>query len=289
MNRQPKSDIKLEKERIDGIEEQIKENAQKILKYLDDALLKTGNALLFNLTKSDEDKDKIVIHNSALMRQEKIIVEAAVCMVETLVKSIRIPYEEQVFQQPDVIPTGLNSLGTHWEYFSVGFPRYTSAADRLAVLSSYNASASIPLIQNCCDLVKGACEVETNIITKNQWKLLGRNHPDGIVGHVYDVLLRYHGKQLQEGIVESGEKDIAEEFKRVFRERTNELQEKANNLWIQANNLWGEAKDNDPSQVAEVINNIEEALAFLGQDAGGDSSLKVIEDVIIFLEELPCP
>ena len=289
MNGQPKSDIKLEKERIDSIEEQIKENAQKILKYLFDALLKTNNALLFNLTKSDEDRDRIVIHNSALMRQEKIVVEAAVCMVETLVKFVRIPYERQVFQQPDVIPTGLNSLGTHWEYFSVGFPRYTSAAERLAVLSSYNASASIPMIQNCCDLVKGACEVETNIITKNQWELLGSNHPDGIVGHVYDVLLRYHGKRLQEGIVKPGERNIAEEFKAAFRERTNKLQEKANNLWIQANNLWGEAKNDETSQVAEVISNIEETLAFLGQDAVEDSSLKVIEDVIRFLEKKSCP
>ena len=289
MNGQPKSDIKLEKERIDSIEEQIKENAQKILKYLFDALLKTNNALLFNLTKSDEGRDRIVIHNSALMRQEKIVVEAAVCMVEALVTFVRIPYERKVFQQPDVIPTGLNSLGTHWEYFSVGFPRYTSAAERLAVLSSYNASASIPMIQNCCDLVKGACEVETNIITKNQWELLGSNHPDGIVGHVYDVLLRYHGKRLQEGIVKPGERNIAEEFKAAFRERTNKLQEKANNLWIQANNLWGEAKNDETSQVAEVISNIEETLAFLGQDAVEDSSLKVIEDVIRFLEKKSCP
>jgi hypothetical protein len=287
MNGQNKDDINIEKERIDGIEEQIKENAQKILKNLDDALLNTGNALFFNLTGYDKDKDKMVIHNSALAREEKRIVEATVHMVEVLVEFLREPYVVSAFQQPDVIPTRLTSLGTHWEYFSVGFARYTSTAERLAVLSSYNASASIPMIQNCCDLVKGVCEVETNIITKNEWQLSGSKHPDGIVGHVYDILLGYQVKCLQEGIVKPGEGSIAEEFKIEFRERTNKLQKRANDLWIDSNDLWGKAKNDDPSQVAEVINNIEKALDLLSKDTVEDSSLKVMNDVKRFLEELP--
>ncbi|MBU7019266.1 MAG: hypothetical protein HXS44_17300, partial [Theionarchaea archaeon] len=51
------------------------------------------------------------------------------------------------------------------------------------------------MIKNCCKLVIGSCMLEKNAVTKNTWERLPKNsHPDGMIGHAYDVLLAYDTK-----------------------------------------------------------------------------------------------
>ena len=271
-----------------GIEEQIKRNAEKVLMDLKDTLLKTGNALLFNVSGIDVDRDEMVVHTSTLVKREKRLVETVVKMVEALVRFLKEPYESGVFQQPDIIPTHLSSLGTHWEYFSIGAPRYTATADRFAALSGYNPSVSVPMIRNCCDLVKSVCELVTVLITKDKWKLKDESrHPDGIIGHVYDVLLYYDKKVMQENRGQSGEQSkIAREFKKQFQKGANNLRARASDLWARAEELWKNPKHDGEFQTKLALKYLERALVLIGENNKEDSAFQLVKDVTAFLKDL---
>ncbi|MBU7047161.1 MAG: hypothetical protein HXS54_12080, partial [Theionarchaea archaeon] len=185
MNEKSVWSIELEKERITDIQEQIKRNARDILADIDTALVKTGDALLFNVTGSDENKDIIIIHNSTLMKKKKEFVENIVEMTDILAKFLIKPYESDMFLQPNIIPTHFNQLSRHWEFLSTGFQMYTAAPEQLAFLTRYNTSESRVTVETCCNVVKGVCELEWETITKNKWASLPEDkHPDGMIGHV---------------------------------------------------------------------------------------------------------
>lgn len=288
MERQGESSIEFEKKRIISMEQQIRRTADKTLADAVTAGLKTGDALLFNVSGTDEMRDEMVILISVQLEKEKELVEAIVEMTASLSRFLIDSYRCEGWQQPDIIPTHFNMLGTHWEYLCNGYQSCTAPAERLASLSGYNSSTSRPMIQNSADLVKEACGLEITAITKNEWTLEGETHPDGMIGHVYDVLLAHRTKCLQEsaGTMKS-EKSISEEFKRQFRDRANALRKRANGLWTHANTLWKQAEDNTPAQAELTLGYLEEAAELLGKNDRSDSAQQLVTDAREFIEKLP--
>jgi hypothetical protein len=231
---------------------------------------------LFNVTISDEKRDIMIIHNSVLLKAERELVTAVVKMTRVLAAFLIKPYESGLFQ-PDIIPTHFNQLGRHWEYTTTGFQKYTATAEQLALLSGYNSSESNPVIRTCCDLVKGVCELEQNIVTKIQWASLPtEKHPDGIIGHVYDVLFYYGEKCVQEKVLEL-DQNIAEEFRERFQSRCDSLLERSHNL---------SEKARECSQAGNAVIYLKEALDLISPDPSSDSALTVVKDVTTFLENM---
>ena len=275
MNERSVWSIELEKERIIDMLEQIRRNARNILADIDTALVKTGDALLFNMTGSDENKDIMIIHNSTLMKKEKELVENIVEMTDILAAFLVGFYESGRFTQPNIIPTHFNQLSTHWEFLSTGFQKYTAAAEQLAFLTRYNTSDSRVTVKTCCNVVKSACELEWETITKNKWASLPEDkHPDGIIGHVYDVLLAFDDKCMQEKVRDFAS-DIAERFRLTFQSRCDSLLKRAHDLWREADTC---------SQGECALTCLCNALDLLSKENDGDSALKLVKDVKVFLE-----
>ncbi|MBU7017341.1 MAG: hypothetical protein HXS44_07510 [Theionarchaea archaeon] len=275
MNEKGVWSIELEKERIIDILDQIRRNARNMLADIDTALLKTGDALLFNMTGSDENKDIMIVHNSTLMKEEKELVENIVEMTDILAAFLVKPYKPGMFTQPNIIPTHFNHLSTHWEFLSTGFPMYTATAEQLALLTRYNTSDSTVTVETCCNVVKGVCQLERETITKNQWASLPRDkHPDGIIGHVYDVLLAYEEKCVQEEVQDSTSY-IAERFRSTFEPRCDSLLTRARVLWEEAGRC---------SQGECALTCLCKALDLISKENGDDSALKLVKDVKVFLE-----
>ncbi|MBU7014718.1 MAG: hypothetical protein HXS52_00960 [Theionarchaea archaeon] len=290
MERQKENSIELEINRIISIEQQIKRSFDEALKGAAAAALKTGDAVLFNMGAIDEKRDEMVVLTSTLVGKEKELLEIVIEMTEVLSRFLTDSYAREGWGQPDIIPTHFNLLGTHWEYLCNGYQGYTAPAERLANLSSYNPSASRPMIQNSADLVKEACGLEITAVTKNNWKAEGETHPDGIVGHVYDILLAHETKCLQEGTRDTREeRSIPVEFKKQFRNRANRLRRRANRLWTEANILWKQAKDDDPTQVTLILHCFEEAVGLFSINDKIDSAPELVEDVRKFIENLSEP
>jgi hypothetical protein len=288
MERQRENSIELEKNRIASIEQQIKRNTDKALQETTGAALKTGDALLFNVSGADEMRDEMVVLTSVLVEKERELLEALSEMTETLSRFLIDSYGLEGWEQPDIIPTHFNMLAKHWEYLCNGYQSYTAPAEKLAGLSSYNPSASIPMIQTSVDLVQEVCGLEITAITKNKWNLEGEIHPDGIVGHVYDVLQNHYVKCLQENAGNTEvEKQIPEDFKKQFRKRSNDLRKRANELWTNANTLWNEAKTEDPHQALLILGYLQEAVGLLSKKDENDSALELVKDVRKFIEGLP--
>ncbi|MBU7023387.1 MAG: hypothetical protein HXS40_04400 [Theionarchaea archaeon] len=288
MERQGENSIELEKARIASIEQQIKRSTEKALEETTGAALKTGDALLFNVSGTDEMRDEMVVLTSVLMEKERELLEALSEMTETLSRFLIDSYGREGWGQPNIIPTHFNLLAKHWEYLCNGYQGYTTPAERLAGLSSYNPSASRPMIQNSVDLVQEVCGLEITAVTKNDWLLESETHPDGIVGHVYDVLQAHDVKCLQERAGNAKEeKRISEDFKKQFRKRSNNLRERANELWTNANTLWNQAKSGDPAQVVLILDFLQEAVGLLSKREENDSALELVRDVRKFIEKLP--
>ena len=198
MHKRDKDDIIFDIRAIDGVEDKVRRNHMDALNNLDDSLQKIGDALLFNVELKNDDsidhtKNKMVINASTLMKKEEELVDNIVELVKILCKFGKTAYLPGL--QPDIIPTSLIRMGKHWQYLSIGILESTMAANRLAMLSEYNRSESKPMIKNCCKLVIGACMLGKNVVIKNAWEILPENnHPDGMIGHTYDVLFAYDSK-----------------------------------------------------------------------------------------------
>ena len=218
----------------------------------------------------------MIIHNSVLLQVERELVTAVVEMTRVLVTFLIKPYESG-FSQPDIIPTHFNQLGRHWEYITTGFQKYTATAEQLALLSGYNSSDSNPMIGTCCNLVKGVCELEQDTITKTQWALYTKEkHPDGIIGHVYDVLFYYGEKCVQEKVQES-DQNIAIEFRERFQSRCNSLQRRSHDLSEKAGRC-------SRAELAVIL--LKEALDLISMNPSSDSAITLVKDVTAFLENL---
>lgn len=189
---------------IEGVKDRVERYANQAFKNLDDALQKIGDALLFNVelvhngvdaSQIDHAKNDMVINASILMKKEEKLVETIVELVGILCKFVKTAYEVGGLE-PNVIPTSLIRMGRHWKFLFVGTSQSAMASNRLAMLSGYKKSESNPMIENCCELAISACTMGKHAITKNMWKgLPEENHPDGMIGHTYDVLRAYDSKK----------------------------------------------------------------------------------------------
>ena len=279
MHKRDKDDIIFDIRAIDGVEDKVRRNHMDALNNLDDSLQKIGDALLFNVELKNDDsidhtKNKMVINASTLMKKEEELVDYIVELVKILCKFGKTAYEPGY--QPDIIPTSLIRMGKHWQYLSIGILESTMAANKLAMLSEYNISRSKPMIKNCCKLVIGACMLGKNAVIKNVWERLPEtNHPDGMMGHTYDVLSAYDEKLPPSS--------TAKKFRSRFQEKADKYLDDVDDLEEKAQTLLKTIQSQSPTD-----KHAETAAEYLGialEDLERASKLE--KEASKFVENLP--
>jgi hypothetical protein len=82
------------------------------------------------------------------------------------------------------------------------------------------------MIETCCELVIGVCNMENDAVTKIEWKELPEEeHPRGMIGHTYNIL-RYYDEKRTEG----KEYTYSQAFREKFQGKADEYLKKANAL-----------------------------------------------------------
>ena len=262
MYRKNEGDTTLDQRTIDGVEDKINRDAHQVLINLDNTLRSIGSALLFNMdlddvapAKKDHTKNDMVINTSTLMKNEETLVKDVVELAKKLCTFAKHTYKK--LTQPDVIPTSIIRMGRHWDALSVSITQSSTATDRLAVLTGYNKSDSRPLIKGCCELVIAACELQKDATTKYTWENLPDDkHPDGMIGHTYDVLWAYG--------IKSGEPEHAKDFRNKFQNQAdtdlkniNELEEKVEELMKEV-----QSRPPTPGDAEQALLYLEDALGY---------------------------
>ena len=275
-------DTEFDKNTIDRAVEKVEREAHKALETIDAAYLEISDALLYSLDKEDKVKSKMVVDASALMKKEEELVKNIVELVKILSKFVKNVYRKAY--QLNVIPESFILLGRHWNFLSSVVSQSAAETNRIAALSSYNKSASNPMIRNCCRLVIAACLLERHALTKKKWdkepdqnKELGSessNHPDGMIGHVCDVLWAYDSKYPRT--------EEAKKFRSEYREEADKYLCYANNLEKEANKLMADAESQPSNKCAEdAVKYLKKAFDLM------ENVLKLVKDASKYIERLP--
>ncbi|KYK28898.1 MAG: hypothetical protein HXS48_16280 [Theionarchaea archaeon] len=259
---------------IEGVKDRVERYANQAFKNLDDALQKIGDALLFNVelvhndvnaSRIDHAKNDMVINASALMKKEEKLVKNIVELVGILCKFVKTAYKVEELE-PDVIPTSLIRMGRHWKFLSVGTSQSAMTSNKLAMLSGYKKSESNPMIENCCELAIGACTMGKYAITKNVWEGLPENsHPDGMIGHTYNVLRAYDSKRPRTA--------VAKDFRTKFQEKADEYRQTVSHLIDEIQN-----QTPQPGQAVKYLGKALEKL---------EEASKLVQEASKYIEKLP--
>lgn len=285
-------------QRIDGMEYKIKIWIGSVRERLNDAMQKAGDALIHTMAAKDEKggyvlregfrngdqvetsasrelrrKNKMVTYASTIgMKKDELMVHI-VELSGNILGLARSFFESSSFHQygeagssrsdkADFSKTdGNGSLipeGNHH------LPPLTAVVDlteevvmtdgpsgkikSLATMAFFKSSTDRDMIEACCDLVKAVCDLENKVVTKKKWKKLqDYEHPGGVIGHTYHILLDY-GK-------------YAEDFRKEFQERADDLYNGADRLREIADNLMKTLRENKEQAASEQAQDITQAEA----------------------------
>jgi len=268
-------DIEFDENAIDRAVDKVIREAHKALKTVDAANLEIGDALLYKLDKDDKVKSKMVVNASTLMKKEEELVENIAELVKILSKFVKNVYRKA--RELNVIPESFILLGRHWKFLSSVVSLSTTEANKIAALSGYNKSASSPMIRDCCRLVIAACMLEKHALTKKKWDKepgpKSSNHPDGMIGHVCDVLWAYDSKYPRT--------EEAKKFRNRFREKADEYLSHAHNLEKEANELMAAAESQPSNEYAkEAVKYLKKAVYLI------ENALKLVKDASEYIEIL---
>jgi hypothetical protein len=257
----------------------VRQDAQKARAQLEDALQIIGESLIIMMNqykgkKEYDDTKHIMLANSfELLSKEKELLDDTVNLVEIVCKLARKPYES--YGQPEDIPMRCASMCAQEEYLSTGISKAPLASFRLAELSIHDPSTSNLVIINCCEEVKSACSLEKDAVTRYRWgELSNTNHPGGMIGHTYAVLMAYDQKQ---GTA------YARKFRDEFQDLTDTYRRNARVLWKDAQKLMREIekRNRDSSGKAEqAAIYVERASCLLNE------SSRVLNNAIIFVGKI---
>ncbi len=269
-----KKGIEQDKRAIDNAVDKVRREANTALKNIEVATLEIGDALLYKLEEDDKVKSAMVINAATIVKKEDELVKNIVKLTGILSKFVKNVYD--VTDELNVIPESFVLLGRHWKYHSSVVSQSATATDRVATLSGYNKSDSKPMIRSCCELIITACMLERHALTKNPWIIEpntdSSGHPDGMIGHVYDVLWAYDTKTPRT--------EHAPKFREEFESRVNNHLIEADALEEEANNLVACREIPEEGHAQKAVEYLECAIGLL------KDVLKLVEDASKHIERL---
>ena len=105
-------------------------------------------------------------------------------------------------------------------------PAVSVKIEKLATLTFFRRSIDRDMIETCCELVMGVCDMENDAVTEIKWeKLPDREHPRGMIGYTYNIL-RYYDEKRTGG----REYTYSQAFREQFQGRADEYLNKATTL-----------------------------------------------------------
>lgn len=251
-------------------------DAQKARARLEDALQTMGNSLIIIMNQHkgkreyDDTKHIMLANSFELLSKEKELLEDTINLVEIVCTLAKKPYES--YGQPEDIPMRCALMCAQEEYLSTGISTSPTASFRLAELSVYDPSTSNLVIINCCEEVKSACGLEKDAVTRYKWGE-SHNHPGGMIGHTYDVLMAYDEKQ---GTA------YARKFRDEFQDLTDTCRQNARALWRDAQKLIREIEKgkNSAGKAEQAAKYVKHASCLLNE------SSRVLNNAIIFVGKI---
>jgi hypothetical protein len=104
-------------------------------------------------------------------------------------------------------------------------PAVSVKLEKLAKYAFFRSSTDMDMIETCCELAIGVCDMENAAVTKIKWeKSPDDEHPRGMIGHTYNIL-RYYDEKIKDETYSH-----SQAFKEEFRIKANQCLDKANTL-----------------------------------------------------------